>query len=454
MLRIDLGKTNRYCDGRSRRSFLQVGMAGLGSLSLPQLLRAKGNAAASGSGGKDTSAILIWLDGGPSHMDLYDMKPDAPPEYRGLWSPIKTNVPGIEISEMLPNQAKIADKFAILRSLHHDNGDHFTAGHLMLTTRPGPNGANTSGKFPGIGAVVAKMAGARKSNLPPYVSVPQASSIGLRPGYFGANFLGAEYNPLETEGDPNAANFQVRNLGLVGGLSLDRLGNRREMLSQLDHLRKTADQSGLVESMDQYHQRAFDLVAGSAAQKAFDIQGEDEKLREQYGRNTFGQSCLLARRLTEAGCTFVTVHSGGWDHHWDLEKGMHDHLPRLDQAVAALLTDLANRGTLDKTLVLLCGEFSRTPRMNNGGDGRGTPGRDHWGNSMFCLLAGGGVQGGRVVGATNRLGEYPSERPVTPGDLHATIFHLLGIDPNTTFYDRLNRPVAAVDNGGVIQELL
>ena len=441
-----------------RRSFLQVGMAGLGTLSLPQLLRAKEAAAAKGHQ-KNTSVILIWLDGGPSHMDLYDMKPDAPPEYRGIWSPIKTNVSGMDISELLPLQAKVADKFAILRSLHHDNGDHFTAGHLMLTTRPGPTGNDTTQKSPGIGAIVAKTIGARQPGLPAYVGVPQASSIGLRPGYFGANFLGPEYNPFETEGDPNQAKFQVKNLNLSSGLSVDRLGNRQEILRQLDELHKTADSKGTADAMDQYQHKALDLITGSAAQKAFDINAEDEKLRETYGRNTFGQSCLLARRLTEAGCTFVTVHSGGWDHHWDLQKGYETRIPEIDKGVASLLTDLSNRGTLDQTLVLLCGEFSRTPRMNNGGNGgaagsKGTPGRDHWGNSTFCLLAGGGVKGGRIVGATNRTGEYPSEHPVTPGDLHSTIYHLLGIDPQTTFNDKLNRPITAVADGSVIQELL
>ncbi|HZZ73976.1 MAG TPA: DUF1501 domain-containing protein [Pirellulales bacterium] len=453
MLRLNFGRTARYCDGFSRRNFLQIGMAGMGSLGLPQLLRARAESVKAGAAPKETSVILIWLDGGPSHMDLYDMKPDAPPESRGIWSPIKTNVPGMEISELLPHQAKVADKFAILRSLHHDNGDHFTAAHYMLTSRGGASGGDTTAKFPGIGAIAAKAAGARKPSMPPYVSVPYASSVGLRPGYFGATFLGANYNPFETDGDPNSPNFKVHNLDPIGGMSIARLNERHAMLRQFDHLRRAADESNVAQALDQYEQRAFDLVTGSAAQKAFDIDSEDKKTRDLYGRTGIGQSCLLARRLTEAGCTFVTCHSGGWDHHWDLEKGMNNLMPQVDQAFAGLLTDLANRGTLGKTLVLLCGEFSRTPKMNNG-SGKGTPGRDHWGNSMFCLLAGGGVQGGRIVGATNPLGEYPTERPCTPGDLHATVYHVLGIDPQTTYYDRLNRPFTAVSQGDVIQELL
>jgi len=451
MLRVQTGVTGPYCDGVSRRSFLQVGACGLGALSLPALLQAR--AVAAPEQRKDTSVILIWLDGGPSHMDLYDLKPNAPPDYRGLWWPIKSNVPGIELSPFFTEQAKIADKFAILRSLHHDNGDHFTAGHLMLTTRSGPSGADTTGKAPSIGSFVARTLGARKPGVPAYVAVPYASSIGLRPGYFGANFLGAQYNPFETDGDPNAPKFQVKNLGINGGMSLDRLRDRHAVLQQLDELRQTADTQGVGDSLNQFQRQAFDLVTGPAAQQAFDVAAENDKTRDRYGRHTFGQSCLLARRLVEAGCTFVTVHSGGWDHHWDLEKGMENLLPKIDQGLAGLVSDLAERGTLDKTLVMLCGEFSRTPKMNNGGDGRGTPGRDHWGNSMFCFLAGGGVKGGRIVGATNRLGEFPTERPCTPGDLHATVYHVLGMDPHMTYYDKVNRPVPPVQSGDSIEEL-
>ena len=207
-----------------------------------------------------------------------------------------------------------------------------------------------------------------------------------------------------------------------------------------------------------FQQQAYDLVTSDATRKAFDIGSEDAKLRDRYGRHQFGQSALLARRLVEAGSTFVTVHYGGWDHHWDLKAGMHNNLPMVDAAVSSLLTDLSDRGLLDKVLVMLCGEFSRTPRMNDGGNGgppmsMGTPGRDHWGNAMFVLIGGGGVQGGRIVGSTDRLGEFPKDRPLTPGDLHATIYKVLGVDPTTHFLDRSGRPVAAIDSGTVIEEL-
>jgi hypothetical protein len=386
------------------------------------------------------------------------MKPDAPSEYRGIWSPIKTNVPGVEISELLPHQAKVADKFAILRSLHHDTGDHFTGAHFMLTSRNGANGGDTTGKSPSIGSIAASVLGSRKPGLPPYVSVPYASSIGLRPGYFAANYLGSTYDPFETEGDPNSNEFRVNNLNLAGGMTVERLNHRQELRKYFDELHRAVDASSVAKSMDRFQQQAFELVAGTAARKAFDIGGEDEKLREKYGRNTFGQSCLLARRLVEAGTTFVTVHSGGWDDHWNLKAGYDSKVPPVDQGVAALLSDLSDRGMLEKTLVLLCGEFSRTPRMNDGGNGgapgsMGTPGRDHWGNATFCLLAGGGVKGGRIVGATNARGEAPIERPVTPGDLHATIYHVLGVDPHTHFLNHAGRPVPAIDSGEVISEL-
>ncbi len=459
MFRIPFGKTTpRYCDGVSRRSFLQIGMAGMGSVGLSQMLALK-DASAAASAKKDTAVILLWLDGGPGHMDMYDLKPEAPPEYRGIWNPIKTNVSGIEISELFPLQAKIADKFSIVRSLNHGTGDHFTAGHWILTGRgAGVGGNSTAGKYPFVGSVATKVLGPRKAGMPASVAIPHAMSIGLRPGYFGGNYLGPQENPFETEGDPNNDKFQVKNLGLSQQLTLDRLNDRRGLISHFDHLRHDADKSGTLEAMDRFDRQAFELVTGEKARKAFDLSQEDSKSRERYGRHTWGQSTLLARRLVEAGATFVTCHFGGWDHHWNLQSGYENYLPKIDQLVSALFTDLAERGLYDKTLVVLCGEFSRTPRMNNGGNGgaplsMGTPGRDHWGNAMFCLLGGGGVQGGRIVGSTNRLGEVPLDRPIKPGDIHHTIFRVLGVDPKLHFPDHSGRPIPIVDHGEVIEEL-
>jgi hypothetical protein len=432
----------------------------MASAGLSRVLQAKEDSALAGQPRKDTAVILLWLDGGPGHMDMYDMKPEAPPEYRGIWRPIPTNVPGIEVTELFPLQAKIADKFSIVRSLHHDTGDHFTGGHWMLTGRgAGVSGGANAGKYPFFGSIATKMTGPRHPGMPENVAIPYAMSIGLRPGYFGGNYLGVQHNPFETSGDPNAENFQVQNIVLENQLTLARLENRRLLLTSFDKLRRQVDASGVLEAVDRFDQQAYDLVTSERARNAFNLSQEDWRLRDSYGRNSWGQSVLLARRLVEAGTTFVTCHFGGWDHHWDLQAGMENYLPKVDQAVSGLLTDLSNRGLMEKVLVVLCGEFSRTPRMNDGGNGgpprsMGTPGRDHWGNSMFCFLAGGGLKGGQIVGSTNRLGEEPQDRPLRPGDIHHTIYHVLGVDPNIHFLDNSGRPIPAIDHGEVIHELV
>jgi hypothetical protein len=459
MFRLDLGRTGRYCDGVDRRSFLQLGVAGMATAGLPEVLKAKDASARSLSGGKNTSVILIWLDGGPSHLDMYDMKPDAPAEYRGIWKPIRTKVPGFDVTELFPRQARVTDRFSVVRSLHHDTGDHFAGGHRMLTTKDmGVSGANTAQKFPGIGAIVDRELGPRVPGVPGYVAAPHAASIGLAPGYFGGHMLGKQHDPF-VSGDPNAANFQVRNLNLAAGLSVEKLEDRRGLLAHFDQARKHLDDHPTARAMDRFGREAFDFVTGPAAREAFDIGREPVKLRDRYGRNSWGQSTLLARRLVEAGSTFVTVHFGGWDHHWDLRKGYENVLPKVDAAVASLFEDLDDRGLLETTLVVLCGEFGRTPKMNDGGNGgapmsMGTPGRDHWGNAMFCLMGGGGVRGGQVVGSTDRLGQRPHTRAVTPSNIHATIYHVLGIDPALQLLDPSGRPVNVLDDPRPITELL
>ena len=455
MFRIDLGRVPRDSAGLSRRSFLQLGAAGLAAFGLPRLLRAGAEPAVT----KDTSVILLWLDGGPSHMDLYDMKPDAPAEYRGLWKPIRTRVPGFDITEMFPRQAMVTDKFSVVRSLHHDTGDHFGGGHRMLTAKDmGVSGANNAGKFPSIGAIVHREVGARRYGMPGYVAVPQASSIGLSPGYFGGNFLGATHDPFATGGDPNAANFTVQNLELTPGLSIEQLEDRRGLSERFDAMTRTVETSDTQKSMDRFGKEAFEFVSKPQARRAFDVGLEDPKLRDRYGRHNWGQSTLLARRLVEAGATFVAVHFGGWDHHWDLKKGYENYLPIVDAAVASLFEDLDDRGLLEKTLVVLCGEFSRTPKMNDGGNGgpagsMGTPGRDHWGDAMFCLMGGGGVKGGRVIGSTDRLGTRPATRPVTPSNIHATVYKVLGMDPTIQLIDPTGRPTSVLDDPTAIDEL-
>lgn len=456
MFRLDLGRSPRYCDGLSRRSFLALGVAGMANVGLAQFARARES---SGSK-KNTSVILLWLDGGPSHLDLYDMKPDAPAEYRGIWKPIRTRVPGFDITELFPKQAKVTDKFSIVRSLHHHTGDHFAGGHRMLTAKDmGVSGANNTGKFPSIGSIANRELGPRRRGMPAYVAVPHAASIGLSPGYFGGNFLGAQHNPFQPGGDPNSPNYRVNNFNLASGLSIPRLEDRRSLVQHFDNARRELADSADARAMDRFDQEAFDFVSGEAARRAFDIGKENPQLRDRYSRHNWGQSTLLARRLVEAGSTFVTVHFGGWDHHWNLKQGMDSLLPIVDSAVSALFEDLHERGMLETTLVMLCGEFSRTPRMNNGGNGgppgsMGTPGRDHWGESMFCLMGGGGVKGGQIVGSTDRLGQRPHTRPLSPSNIHATVYQVLGIDPKLQLLDPSGRPVSILDDPTPIHELL
>ncbi len=449
MFRLSLGKSGSYCDGLSRRSFLQAGATGLAALGLPNLKQAQ---AAAGST-KKTSVILLWLDGGPGHMDMYDMKPDAPAEFRGLWKPIRSRVPGFDVTELFPRQARHTNLFSMVRSLHHDTGDHFAGGHRMLTTKDmGVSGVNNGGRFPGLGSIVSREVGPRVAGMPAYVGIPYAMSIGLRPGYFGGSFLGPRNNPFETNGDPNAPNFLVQNLNLAGGLTLDRLEDRRSLRNHFDTTRR--ELAGTLESqaMDRFQQEAFEFVTGPAAREAFAIHKEDPRTRDRYGRHNWGQSTLLARRLVEAGSTFAAVHLGGWDHHWDLQKGYENYLPKVDACVASLFEDLQDRGMLEETLVVLCGEFSRTPKMNNG-LGMGLPGRDHWGNSMFCLMGGGGIKGGIVVGSTDAKGERPATRAVKPSNIHATIYRVLGINPNLQVIEPSGRPVNVLDDPTAIEEL-
>jgi len=450
----------QYCDGLSRRSFVQLGVAGMASLGMGDILRARDMTPTAARRRSDVSTILIWLDGGPGHMDMYDMKPDAPAEYRGIWRPTATRVPGFDITELYPQQAQHTDKFSIVRSLSHGTGDHFAGAHRMLTTKAmGVSGANSNGKFPGLGAIVAQQRESQENDVPHYLSVPVASSVGRVPGYFGGKYLGVQYDPFQTKGDPNSDKFKVQNMVLPSGLTVDRLDNRTELRGALDKISRSVETDGVFHALDRFDQQAYSFVTGEKARVAFDMSLEDDQVRDRYGRHTWGQSTLLARRLVAAGASFVTVHFGGWDHHWNLQSGYENYLPRVDTALSALFEDLDQRGMLDTTLVMLCGEFSRTPRMNDGGNGgpplsKGTPGRDHWGNSMFCLMGGGGVRGGQIVGSTNSKGESPKDRPVTPDHIHATVYHCMGIDPRLQIMDHAGRPTPVLEHPDPIEELL
>jgi hypothetical protein len=449
MLRIFGNRRSGRCDGVNRRDFLQVGTLALGGLTLSDVLRTRAAAAAKpGSRSSAKSVILYWLDGGPTHFETYDPKPEAPEEYRGPLGAIDTNVPGIRLSELLVQHAKVMDKVALLRSVHHNNGDHFAAGHWMLTGYHGSNAANLTPQYPSIGSIVARLRGPNTPGMPPYVAVPYAATIGLRPGYMGAAYLGVAYHPFDAGGDPNSPNYKVPNIELPGGLDFERLDDRKSLLTGLDRLRRDADQTGLMDGLDSFNQKAFELITSGEARRAFDLSSEDPRIRDRYGRNTYGQSALLARRLVEAGVTFVSIHNGGWDHHSNILEGMRSRLPSMDQSIAALIEDLDQRGLLQDTVVCVMGEFGRTPRVN------GTAGRDHWGNVMSVLLGGGGLRGGQVVGASNSKGEFPVEYPIKPADVLATIYHVLGIDMTAHFVNRAGRPIPINNSGEPIKPLI
>jgi hypothetical protein len=439
------GRGTRTCDGTTRRGFLRIGGLGVGGigfggLALPELLRLRALGAAPGG---RKSVILVWQAGGPSHLDMYDLKPDAPAEVRGEFRPIGTNVPGIDIGEHLPLQARIMDKLAIVRSGCHTNAGHGMGSQWMLTGWE-PTIEVSDNIYPCIGAVAARMKGPNDPGMPAYVNLPKPLGLGK------AAYLGASYNPFSPDSDPNSDAFQVRNLKLNGRVDAARLNRREELLRQLDGIRRDIDTKGDIVGIDKFYRDALEMVTNDKAQKAFDVRAEPAKLRDEYGRNDLGQSCLLARRLVEAGVTFVAVQAGGgWDTHGDNFKQLKDNLlPKYDRAVAALVTDLHDRGLQDDVLVMAMGEFGRTPRINPGA------GRDHWPQAMSVLFAGGGLRMGQVVGATNDKGEFPTSKPATPGCLLATMYHVLGVDHRHVFHDQANRPMPILAEGEPIADLV
>ncbi len=451
------GHANHHRAGLDRRTFLKVGSLGFTGLSLADVLRARSRAdAAGGRIRDDLSVILVWLDGGPPQHETYDPKPDAPAEFRGPLKAIPTSVPGVFLPELLPRHAKVMDRMSIVRSLHHDNGDHFAAAHWMLTGFHGSNAADLAPQYPSAGSVVSRLMGARKPGMPAYVGLPHTHSIGLAPGYHGAAYLGVAYNPFSADGNPNSDRYRVPNLSLPKGVDRDRVSSRRTLLTAFDQTRRDVDSSGLMTGLDRFEQQAFDLVLGDNARRAFDLSTEDPRLRDRYLRHEWGQSALVARRLVEAGVRFVTLTFGGWDFHASLETGMHRVLPILDAAVGSLIEDLESRGMLDKTIVMVMGEFGRTPRMNSAGIAGVDPhpGRDHWGNVMSVFLGGGGLPKGRIIGSSNAHGEVPRDRPIKPQDLILTLYRHLGLDPLTTFLNRPGRPVPIGGDGQVVHELL
>lgn len=434
-----LGRNYRCCDGVSRRSFLKVGFLGLAGMTLADHLRLR----AAGAGAtRDTAVILLWLGGGPSHIDMYDLKPDAPAEFRGEFKEIATNVPGIRIGEHLPYEAKHMDKLAVVRSAMHTNAGHGMGTHWMLTGYV-PTIEINDNINPSCGSVVSNRRGANAPRMPAYVCLPNP------PPSANAAYLGAAYNPFSPGSDPNQPNFQVRDLRLNPRVELDRFKNRRDLLRGVDKLRRDVDAQGTAEGLDRFYRDAFDIVTSEACRNAFDIHKENPKLRDRYGRDSWGQSTLLARRLVEAGVTYVTVNMGGWDTHSNNFQALKTrNLPRYDRALVALVEDLHDRGLDKRVLVLTYGEFGRTPRINP------QAGRDHWPGAMSVVFAGGGLKMGQVIGSTDPRAEYPKTRAVGPQDVLATMYHVLGIDYHHEFHDAAQRPIPILNEGKPIEELI
>lgn len=451
------GSASLDCEGFTRRSFVQAGVLGLGGLSLADYLAIRTQAAGSTAAvnaDSDTSVILVWMSGGPGHHETWDPKPDAVSQYKGPFGAISTSVPGIQFSETLPEQAKIADKLTVLRSVNHGSGDHTKGNHWMLTGFEGPDFNKPDNKvqrYPSLGSVAAALRGPNQPGMPAYAAAPH-----LRGGtdnlFHYAAYLGGAHNPFVTNSDPNSAEFRVRDLSLASGVTFDRLEDRRSLLKTIDQYRRRID--GGMADMSGQQASAFGLLTSSRVRDAFDISAEPDLLRDAYGRHTFGQSALLARRLVERGVTFVTVNTQPWDHHGTAnrlptEKGARLLIPPVDRAIAALVRDLIDRGLYEKTLVVAMGEFGRTPRMNS------AAGRDHWGNTFSVLLAGGRFRMGQTIGSSDERGAYVSERSLDPEDVAATVYHHLGIDATSTALpDRAGRPRYLVERGRPIRELL
>jgi hypothetical protein len=436
--------TSRYCDGMTRRSCLQLGLGALTGAGLTQMLQLR--AESGDSGARKRSCILVWLDGGPTHYETFDPKPNAPKEIRGEFEPISTSVPGVHFSEKLVGLAKAAGDFAVIRSIRHNQGNHGAGNHYMMTGAP-PRIPVSCGAFvsfhPSLGSVTAHDRGESRG-LPLYFSMPRMSRSG------GPNFLGARYAPFVVPDDPNGKDFRVRDVALPKGLAEIRFGSRRELRGLVDKLKRIDDKTAgdPVLALDDYYRQGYNLVTSPQAQKAFNIHSESDKVRESYGRNSFGQRALLARRLVEAGVPFVTLYEGGWDHHGGIFPACRKRLPKWDQTLSTLLEDLSERGLLDSTLVLVLGEFGRTPKINKGG------GRDHWSNAMSVMMAGAGTPGGTVVGATDRAGYSAVDRVLSPENFASTVYTKLGINPDQALYTPQGRPVHLVSDPTPIQELL
>ncbi len=420
------GKRQQFCDGISRRNFLKIGALGAG-LSLAEMLRLRARAS---SGSSNKAAIMIYLPGGPPHLDMYDLKPDAPKEFRGEFKPIATNVPGVQICELFPRQARMWDKLAVVRSLaaveeHSDS--------LVMTGYS--ENVNRTVHHPSLGAVMSKLRAGEAGDIPPYVSLRGMSPYGTDSGY-----LGVAHRPFT----PDGPGFQ--NLRLAGGVDAVRMENRKSLLSSFDNVRRDIDASGTMKGIDSFTSRAFDMIASGAVRKALDLSKEEPRSRDRYkGIEQF----LMARRLVESGVGCVTLSIGGWDTHSSNFKTLRRQLPEVDRGIANLIQDLHDRGMDKDVVTVMWGEFGRTPKINNS-DG----GRDHWAPVMSALVAGGGLKMGQAIGSTNARAEHPKDRPVTASQVLSTLYHALGIDPSRTFSNGSGRPMYILDDREPIGELI
>jgi hypothetical protein len=438
----------------TRRSFVKAGILGSAGLSLAELLRHEASANPST---RRTSVIILWMRGGPSHIDMWDPKPDAPAEYRGEFGTMRTNVPGIMLTDMLPSCARIMNKWSIVRSLHHGDAGHSSGDQICFTGYPsGPN--PDENHMPSCGAIVSRQLGHLTPQLPAYVMIPR-----MVPGT-GPAYLGVAHKPFETQADPaNPGPFQVPNFALPQGITVEQVGDRRQLLRSFDSLRRDLDGSGQMSALDRYGQQAWDILMAPAAREAFDLDREPAHVRDRYGfmpafnpraanrcgAPAWSQRILLARRLVEAGVRLVTVDLRWWDTHvLGFESLRLGFLPRFDQAYSALIEDLQQRGLLESTLVIAWGEFGRTPRVNN------DAGRDHYPNVFSAALAGGPVGGGRVVGESDSKGAFPKSNPKTPQDVLATMYRHLGVDVTQQYADNSGRPHVVLPSGRPIEELV
>ena len=441
-----MSRTTINCEGITRRDFLQIGLGGTMGLGLCDLLRLQANTQGKSQKGSNTKCILVWLDGGPSHYETFDPKPDAPSDIRGEFKSIPTSVPGIHFSEVVPNLAKVMDKSTIIRSICHKDPNHGGGNHYMMTGAPTPVPV-ACGAFvtfhPSYGSMVSYERGIRRG-LPSYMSLPRMSRSG------GPNFLGGQHAPFVIGGDPNGESFRVRDVVLPKSISESRAKNRRELREQLDRLKRIQDPLAADPAItfDQFYEQGVDLVTSPQAQSAFDIHQESDTIRDQYGRNDLGQRLLMARRLTEVGVSFVTVYYGGWDNHTNLfSRFKGSFMSKLDQGLASLIKDLHDRGSAENTMVICLGEFGRTPKINK------DAGRDHWPHAMSVLMSGAGIPGGQIVGATDARGFYASDNVYSPEDFASSLYTKMGIDPTQTLYQSTGRPIRLVNGGSPIKEL-